>query len=130
VAAPCARLQLVREPVRKVGRGRPFNTIVRPQMSYASIDSTIRVWARSHELRLFESMAGLGEVRCAYLSSARGECFQIWIDPPASGEVIVHAGDVETVQDEHLRSDWRVPVADLDSALEDALVNVQRWMVR
>ena len=29
VAAPCARLQLVRGPVRKCGRGRPFNTIVR-----------------------------------------------------------------------------------------------------
>jgi hypothetical protein len=29
VAAPCARLQLMRGPLRKCGRGRPFNTIVR-----------------------------------------------------------------------------------------------------
>ena len=29
MAAPCARFQLVRGPVRKSGRGRPFNTIVR-----------------------------------------------------------------------------------------------------
>ena len=29
MAAPCARWQLVRGPVRKSGRGRPFNTIVR-----------------------------------------------------------------------------------------------------
>ena len=29
MAAPCVRLQLVRGPVRKIGRGRPFNGIVR-----------------------------------------------------------------------------------------------------
>ena len=33
MAAPCARLQLVRGPVRKCGRGRPFNTIVRRHMN-------------------------------------------------------------------------------------------------
>ena len=36
VAAPCARLQLVRGPVRKIGRGGPFNGIVRPKVDHLS----------------------------------------------------------------------------------------------
>ena len=33
VAAPCARLRSVRGPVRRNGRGRPFNTIVRQHLN-------------------------------------------------------------------------------------------------
>jgi hypothetical protein len=36
LAAPCARLQLMRGPVRKCGRGRPFNGIVRQHVKLAT----------------------------------------------------------------------------------------------
>ena len=37
MAAPCARLQLVRGPARNGVRGRPFNTIVRGQLKLAPV---------------------------------------------------------------------------------------------
>lgn len=55
---------------------------------------------------------------------------QIWIDPPESGKVGLHAADVETRNDEEMRQDWYVPVHDLEQALEEALAFVQQWIKR
>jgi len=49
VAAPCARLQLVRGPVRNGGRGRPFNGIVRHQpMRVSRVGSSVTVQLADH----------------------------------------------------------------------------------
>jgi hypothetical protein len=99
---------------------------------YAAIDSAIREWVEKHRFTLFDSAEGFPEedFRSVYLSSDRGECFQIWIDPPESGEVSLHAADVETRLDEEFHHDWRVPVPQLAAALEVAVAHVKGWMNR
>jgi hypothetical protein len=63
-------------------------------MSYASVDPEITTWAQRHCLMLFTSFAER-ESRFAYTSSKMGDCFQIWIDLPADGQVCVHAAGVD-----------------------------------
>jgi len=100
-------------------------------MSYSGIDPIIRAWTEKHGFTLFDRIEGMApSIRCVYISTKQGECFQIWIDKPESGQVSIHAADVETHHDEELRQDWSVPVEDLESALEDAVVRVQSWMNR
>ena len=121
--------------MRNRGGGRPLNSVVRPQMAergYAAIESTILAWVGKHNFTLFDSVEGMPEqdLRGVYLSSERGECFQIWIDPPKSGQVAVHARDIETALDEEFRHDWNTPIAQLGVVLEDAVAQVNRWMER
>ena len=100
-------------------------------MSYAKIDSTIRAWTEKHRLTLFNGIEGMDHsLRCVYISSEKGECFQIWVGQPESGQVSIHAADVETHLDETLRQDWSVSVENLEAALENALARVQSWMNR
>ena len=56
MAAPCARLQLVRGPERKSGGGRPFNTIVRRHVRETRL-SRVR-----SQMDSFESLAGVALV--------------------------------------------------------------------
>jgi len=99
---------------------------------YASIDSTINAWVEKHSFTLFRTIEGVPEqdFRTVYLSSDRGECFQIWIDPPEAGQVAVHAADIETKLDKEFRHEWRAPVGNLAAVLESAVAEVGRWMVR
>jgi hypothetical protein len=100
--------------------------------AYASIDPTINAWAEKHSFTLFRTIEGMAaqDFRAVYLSSDRGECFQIWIDPPESGQVAVHAADIETRLDQEFRHEWRAPVDNLAAALESAVAEVGRWMER
>src|SRR5579864_1694874 len=97
-------------------------------MSYASADPKIRAWAQRHCLTLFTSFAER-ESRFAYTSSKAGDCFQIWIDLPADGQISVHAAGVDGQWTNEPGEDWRVPISDLDAALEDAFATVIGWMV-
>ena len=101
-------------------------------MGYSAIDSVIQAWVEKHRFTLFDRIDGHTEsFRSVYLSSSEGECFQIWIDEPKAGNVTVHAADVETHNNEQqLRYDWSVPVDELRSALEEAVVQVRNWMAR
>jgi hypothetical protein len=100
-------------------------------MSYSSIDAVIQAWVKKHRFTLFDRTEGMdGSFRSIYVSSEKGECFQIWIDPPESGRVAIHAADVETHLNETLRQDWSVPIATLEVALENALTHVKAWMNR
>lgn len=98
-------------------------------VDYSSIDQVINAWVERHGFDLYTRYAGGPECRNVYVSG-NGECCQIWIDPPESGEVALHAADVETHNDEEMRQDWRVPVNGLEGALEEALVYVRQWMRR
>jgi hypothetical protein len=100
------------------------------QRAYGPIDGAIDEWAARHKFKLFTAFGGTPEARAVYLSSTRGECFQIWIDPPESGHVAVHAADVETRGDEAFREDWRVSVQSLPAALDRAVEHVHGWMGR
>jgi hypothetical protein len=94
---------------------------------FGTVDPAIHSWIEKHNLKHFDWGP---ESRCVYLSSDRGECFQIWVDPPASGHVSIHAADVETAGDEEFRHDWRAAVNELEGALDDAVLHVRRWMNR
>ena len=96
---------------------------------YSSIDPVINAWVERHGFSLYTLYAGGPESRNVYVSG-NGECCQIWIDPPESGRVALHAADVETRSDEEMRQDWHVPVQDLEQTLEEALAFVQQWMRR
>jgi hypothetical protein len=99
---------------------------------FALIDSVIFAWVEKHSFKLFTGYQGFEHIACrnVYFSSSKGECCQIWVDPPRSEMVALHAADVETHMDEELRHDWSVPVEKLDAALDDALAFVRKWMDR
>jgi len=99
---------------------------------YEPLDATIREWAERHHFTLFDSIENMPDqvFRTVYLSSESGECFQIWVDPPQSDHVALHAADVETRDDEEFRQDWRVPVQALAAALDRAVEHVHGWMSR
>lgn len=99
-------------------------------MSYEKVDPVIREWSARHGFTLFESMQGFPErtLRCVYVSSQAGECFQIWVGEPTLGTVAVHAADVEG--HESFQQEWSVPLQGLDAVLEEALVRVHHWMNR
>ena len=109
---------------------------VRPQtqvgVSYSSVDPIINAWTQRHKLMLFTHHEGYEHQPCRsiYTSSADGECCQIWIDPPDDGLVELHAIAIEARDDEQMTKDWRVPVVELDHALEQALSFVKMWMAR
>lgn len=95
---------------------------------YSPVDDCIRAWVERNSLKLFTRQADR-EIRCAYVSSKAGECYQIWIDPPKDGEIVVHAACVEGRRDtEGALQDWGTPISKLDSSLESALRSVIEWM--
>jgi hypothetical protein len=98
---------------------------------YSIIDPIIDAWVVKNGFSLFDRIqGGAPSFRSIYLSSQKGECFQIWVDAPASGRVSIHAADVETRNDEELRQDWTVSLVELPSALEAAVRHVRNWMER
>ena len=101
-------------------------------MSYEQVDSVIAAWGERNGLTLFTGVEGdaHSDVRAVYLSSAVGECCQIWIDAPEAGMVSIHAADVESRFDEEMHQDWCVPVAELGSALDLAIAHVHKWFQR
>lgn len=96
---------------------------------YSSIDPAINAWVKRHGFSLYTRYADGPECRNVYVSG-NGECCQIWIDPPESGQVALHATDVETRNNEEMRQDWHVAVHKLEQALEEALAFVRQWMRR
>jgi hypothetical protein len=69
------------------------------------------------------------EARFAYVSSKAGDCFQLWIEPPAYGQIRVHAALVDGQWLNEPAKDWHVQISELDPALEDAFATVIGWMV-
>ena len=96
-------------------------------MMYASIDSQIQEWASANSLHLYTKQ-GDQEIRCAYVSSLGGECFQIWIDPPRDGRTSVHVGCVEGRRDTDDPVSWAISVSEVAAALNIALEMVLEWM--
>ena len=93
--------------------------------SLAKIDSVLRSWATSHDLKLLT----FDESRCVYLGS-ESECCQIWLAGPLTEQIVVHASDVESLGDEQLDFSLTVPIADLERALEAAHRQVFCWFKR
>lgn len=97
-------------------------------MSYATIDAVIAEWAAAHGLKLCTEFGG--PARFCYVSGGEHECFQVSVDPPQGETVTVNAWSIETEDDAELHRHWRVPTADLRSALEVALEQISAWSAR
>jgi hypothetical protein len=97
-------------------------------MIYASVDPQIRAWARRHALVLQTAFADRA-ARFAYVSSKAGHCFQMWIEPPAAGEIRVHAALVDGQFLNEPAKDWQVSISEIDVALEEGFATVLGWMV-
>lgn len=98
-------------------------------MGYERVDEVIGKWVALHKFTLYTELSGL-ERRFVYLSSDEGECCQIGIAAPDSGEIHIYAGGIETKNDVEMRMDWLVPVTELGRSLENALEAVQQWLAR
>jgi hypothetical protein len=96
-------------------------------MSFVDIDPQVYAWADRHGLRLVTTDPS-GEVRSAYLSSVAGECFQIWIEFTVDGSVAIHAAGVDSRRDDLPPADWVVKVSEIDHSLDEAVLQVIRWM--
>ena len=96
---------------------------------YITVDASIRAWAARNSLTLFTWQQDR-EIRCIYVSSKAGECYQIWVDRPVGDKVEIRAACIEgrrDTEEEPLQS-WQVSISELDSALEEALQSVVEWM--
>ena len=95
--------------------------------AYAEIDGVIERWVERDNLNLYREWKG--EVRFWY--TTRGEeCFQVSIDPPTNGSVIVHASSIETDDDAELIGEWSVDLAGLERALLAATKLIDLWAAR
>ena len=94
--------------------------------SLSKIDPQLLKWAASHGLKLLT----FDESRCVYLGS-RHDCCHIWLAGPLIDHVVVHATEVEALLDDaELDFAISVPLADLESGLEEAFRQVQSWFAR
>ena len=98
-------------------------------MAYSEIDVVIREWSERHSLALNTEFGGQ-ERRFCYVSGGPEECFQVSIEPPESGRVLVNAWSVETIDDVELHECWTVEIRDLPQSLEVALRQVSAWNAR
>jgi len=95
--------------------------------NYALIDHIIKDWAKKHSLKLNVSFGGM-ESRYVYLSSIKGECFQIFISPPSGGSIDIYAACLEGRRENDLPEKWTMPSQDLAMTLEKAYHIVINWM--
>ena len=98
-------------------------------MSYDTVDDAITTWAHTHRLILCTKFGGIPRRFC-YVSGDEHECFQVSIEPPDAGAIIVNAWDVETEDDAELHRQWQVPLGDLVPTLEAALKQIAVWRAR
>jgi hypothetical protein len=98
-------------------------------MSHSSINAKVRVWAERHCLGINYGWAGR-ELWGTYLSSAAGECFQIWIEPTTNGTIGVHANYVDGPKERlpDPEQAWTVEESELEDALDHAYKQVINWM--
>jgi hypothetical protein len=94
--------------------------------SLSAIDPQLQSWAESHDLKLLT----FDESRYVYLGSQH-DCCQIWLVGPLKDQIVVRATDVEALLDDaELDFAISVPLADLESGLEEAFRQVQSWFAR
>ena len=98
-------------------------------MAYSTIDAVIRQWAARHSLVLNTEFGGR-ERRFCYVSGGQQECFQVSIEPPEAGSVLVNAWSIETIDDAELQESWTVDAHELPQALDAALKQVRAWDTR
>lgn len=86
------------------------------------VEAIINAWVERNSLKLFTKQ-GDRDIRCVYLSSLAGECYQIWINGFECHQLEVHAACVEGRRDteEEPLQTWHTTISELDFTLEQAL---------
>ncbi len=98
--------------------------------AYAEIDPAMDSWALARGLLILREWAG-EESRFSYVGGrAPFECFQIAVDPPASGRVAVHAWSVDTNDGSEWAQHWEGSVSEIAALLEQAMRVVSAWRER
>jgi len=98
-----------------------------PTDPYASIDHVIFAWLSTRSFKLFGEWAGR-PARFFYVSSAKGECFQISIQPPEGDTLVVDAWSIDTLDDSELHQEWKVSADQLEVGMDAALRKIHDWM--
>jgi hypothetical protein len=97
---------------------------------YDEVDAIIDAWAKANVKKLFDEWAGK-PARFAYLPGKRAlECFQISIQLPSAGRIVVSAHSVDTDDDSEHHQSWEGPVDSLAAMLEKATDVVRIWVNR
>jgi hypothetical protein len=97
---------------------------------YDEVDAAIHAWADANVKELFEECAG-EPARFAYLPGVRPfECFQIWVEPPIAGCIVVSAASVDTDDGSEHHHIWEGPVDRLVIMLDEATEAVRGWVNR
>ncbi len=91
-------------------------------MNYTVIDPIIVQWAKHNSLTLGTNYKDY-EVRSIDIVSRAGNRCQIWIDIPIDGTVKVHVWNYKKK-----RIDWDIPVNDLRTCLDQALIVANEWL--
>ena len=99
-------------------------------MSYESIDSVVKAWTQRHGLSLLDGVQEVSgnATKATYVSSNKGERFQIWVTAPDHTHVTVHAANFETNLGKEFCAEWQVPSHVLGNALEVVLSQVRQFM--
>jgi len=95
-------------------------------MSYELLDPIIFPWTQKHTLYVHTNYKD-EEVRSIEVNGAKGERFQIWIDPPLGTLVNIHASNYKTNKDK-IAQEWIADVTILELVLEEVLQTVKNWM--
>ncbi|MBN8809602.1 MAG: hypothetical protein J0I47_15390 [Sphingomonas sp.] len=94
------------------------------------MDEVIETWAVTNVKKLFDKWAGKS-ARFAYSSGLRPfEYFQISINPPCEGHVVISARSIDTDDDTEFEREWEGATDKLAAMLNDATKTVMDWIKR
>jgi hypothetical protein len=95
-------------------------------MTYETVDPIFTKWASEHDLGMLTQFGGR-EQRFCYVTGGPQECFQIAVEPPGEGTIVVNVWSIETIDDVDLHACWSVPFDGLANALDTALDQIRAW---
>ena len=97
---------------------------------YLIIDAQLDRRAAENGWTVFKEWAD-APARFFYLGeSAPWDCFQVSIDPPIAGVVVVAARSVDTNDDQEFEQTWRGRVTGFDNLLISAVASIETWKSR
>lgn len=97
---------------------------------YLIIDAQLDRRAAENGWTVFKEWAD-APTRFFYLGeSAPWDCFQVSIDPPIAGAVVVAARSVDTNDDQEFEQTWRGRVTEFDNLLISAVASIETWKSR
>jgi hypothetical protein len=100
--------------------------------SYAAVDAVIDSWVKATGSTLFTEWAGVPRRYFHIPGDPPFECFQVSVEPPENGRVVVFARAIDTNDDteEGMNQRWEGSLAQLNEMLRNALSVIEVWKMR